>query len=164
MSRDSSRRTYAEALEELGGEPWRKFNGTEQWFLIDEKDDDEEARPKTDESRPTTIDTAQFRIPKPSLAEWLQRRLIWLTLGGFALTGIAVAAALPRASLAAPPPAIVITVPPPVQIAPPPLPPTPAPPPAQVAPPAPRLALAASAPAARKKPFKKLPRARKRRR
>jgi hypothetical protein len=148
VSRDSNRRTYAEALEDMGGEPWRKFNGTEQWFLLDEK----EAR---EESRPTTIDTGQFRIPKPSLAEWLQKRLIWLTLGGFALTGVVVAAVLPRASLAAPPP-IVINVPPPVQIAPP-IQVAPAPvAPAQIAPaPIARVAAAAPKVARKKSPAKK---------
>jgi hypothetical protein len=58
MSRPSNKpRTYSEALEDLGGLPWRSLDHTEQWFLVEEP-----AREP---------DTAAFRIPRPSNRLWL---------------------------------------------------------------------------------------------
>src|SRR2546421_12431974 len=66
VSRSSQTRTYAEALEALGGQPWRTLDGTEQWFLVEEPDPSE---PRRDEP-----DTDAFRIPRPSNRWWMAIR------------------------------------------------------------------------------------------
>jgi hypothetical protein len=116
-------RTYAEALEELGGRPWREHEGTEQWFLVDDP------RPATqDASRPPTMDTDAFRIPKRGLLDgW--RRIVSVAAGVCVLALVIAAIAMPSSHPAAPvaPAAAPPTAPPP-PAPPPPAPPPPAPP------------------------------------
>jgi hypothetical protein len=55
-------RRYGDAVEELGGVPWRTFSGTERWFL---NADGPERR-----DRPATLDTlSQLKIMKPTLVD-----------------------------------------------------------------------------------------------
>src|SRR5262245_31826400 len=53
-------RRYADAVEDLGGVPWRTFSGTERWFLTNDGP----------EHRPPTLDTeSALKILKPSLVD-----------------------------------------------------------------------------------------------
>jgi hypothetical protein len=137
-------KTYEDVMEGLGDRPWRTLDGTEQWFLVDEP----EAEPREEE-----LDTAAFRIPRPS-SRW------WLALGAAAVAGglcsllIGSAVATPAPPPPAPPAQIyVVAAPPPPVLAPAPV----ARPPvalalAQVAPPVAKRAI--SKPALIKRPLK----------
>jgi hypothetical protein len=83
-------KTYAEAVDELGGQPWRPLDHTEQWFL--------------DEEPPREPNTASFRIPRPS-------NRLWLGLGTALAVGLVAllvipAAGLPSATAAKAPPMV----------------------------------------------------------
>ena len=105
-------------MEELGGQPWRTLDGTEQWFLVEESD-------QSDSRREQEMDTAAFHIPRPSNKWWMVGGAAAIAGGLFAaLIGSAVATPAPAPP--PPPQIIVVAVPPP-----------PAPPPvalAQIAP------------------------------
>jgi hypothetical protein len=108
FKRDPKPRTYSETCEELGGVPWRKYDGTEQWFLV------EEPRPAT--PRPMTLDTARVRIESDSvLVRAAHSPLAWLALAACAVAIIVaqlVGSRGPRA------PAVVVAAPAPVAAAP----------------------------------------------
>lgn len=97
-------KTYAEALEELGGVPWRALEGTEQWFLIEE------------EPRKKEPDTDAFRIPRASNRVWIALAAALLSGGLFALL-VVPAAAPTRLAIAAPAAQIVFMTPPPAPVA-----------------------------------------------
>jgi hypothetical protein len=102
VSRPSHAKTYAEALEELGGRPWRTLDGTEQWFLVDDEP----------EEREQELDTAAFRIPRPSNRWWVAAGAAAVAGGIFAvLVGSAVATPAPPPP--APPAQIYVVAPPP---------------------------------------------------
>jgi hypothetical protein len=168
--------SYAESLEGLGGQPWRTLEGTEQWFLLDDPNEEPlplpappapAPSPSIDRARPPSVvvdleagmDTEQFKIPS---------KRIWQTTGGQSLIAgliaIGVVAALAAASSArpmvAPPPIVIVQAAPPVVI---PAPPAPAPPPPPQRP-AVAAPVAAPAPAVTKKPIKRNPARRRRRR
>jgi hypothetical protein len=103
MSRPSRARTYAEALEDFGGQPWRTLDGTEQWFLVEEPD------------HPREPDTASFRIPRPSNRWWLV--LGAATVAG-ALCAVLVGSAVATPAQPPPPPAQIQVVAPPPPVAP----------------------------------------------
>jgi hypothetical protein len=57
-------RRYGDAVEELGGVPWRTFSGTERWFLNDTGPERKD--------RPPTLDTHSLKIMKPTLVDRLR--------------------------------------------------------------------------------------------
>jgi hypothetical protein len=162
--------SYAESLEGLGGQPWRTLEGTEQWFLLDDPNEDPLPLPPAPESpRPPSVvvdleaemDTEQFKIPS---------KRIWQTTGGQSLLAgliaVGVVAALAAASsarpVAAPAPIIIVQAAPPLTL---PAPPAPAPPPQHPTQrPVVAVPVAAPAPAVSKKPLRRNPARRRRRR
>ncbi|HEY7958177.1 MAG TPA: hypothetical protein VII38_22915 [Polyangia bacterium] len=83
--RDSVRgphlKSYETAREELGGVPWRTLQQTERWFLAPVQ-----APPPVP---PDALDSAAFRIARPSLAGILRAQAAWI-VGGAALLALVI--------------------------------------------------------------------------
>jgi hypothetical protein len=101
-------RTYAEAREELGGVPWRKFTDTARWFLGSQRN----LPPPLPESGAAPsgaieLDTGALIISKPGFFDLFRKKTTWLMVGGAAL--IVMVAVIASGGSKAPPPVAAIT-------------------------------------------------------